>query len=97
MLRLGSTPSKVVEYGWNIVEFLLENGWKMVGNGRNMVGILLEYGWKMVGKWLENKVYTRWVPHLVNVGYKDSTPCKCGGWDPHPVNWFRRRASHPSW
>ena len=27
----------------------------------------------------EYKVYTRWVPHLVNVGYKDSTPCKCGG------------------
>ena len=65
MLRLGSTPSKVVEYGWNIVELLLENGWEMVGNGRNMVGIWLEYcwnfvgiwleyGWKMVGKWLEN-------------------------------------------
>ena len=81
MLRLGSTPSKVVEYGWNIVELLLENGWKMVG-------ILLEYGWKMVGKWLENKVYTRWVPYLVNVGYKDSTPCKCGGWAPHPVKWW---------
>ena len=44
----------------------------------------------------EYKVYTRWVPHLVNVGYKDSTPCKCGGWDPHPVKWFRSRASHPS-
>ena len=36
----------------------------------------------------EYKVYTRWVPHLVNVGYKDSTPCKCGGWAPHPVKWW---------
>ena len=50
MLRLGSTPSKVVEYGRNIVELLLENGWKMVGNGRNMVGIWLENVWKMFGK-----------------------------------------------
>ena len=84
---------------WNMVGILLENGWKMVGNGRNMVGIWLEYcwnivgiwleyGWKMVGKWLENKVYIRWVPHLVNVGYKDSTPCKCGGLAPHPVKWW---------
>ena len=24
----------------------------------------------------------------VNVGYKDSTPCKCGGWAPHPVKWW---------
>ena len=64
--------------------------------------LIVSYGTKLfpyvfhLKKFRKYATYTRWVPHLVNVGYKDSTPCKCGGWAPHPVKWFRSRASHPS-
>ena len=46
---------------------------------------------------IEKSVMHTMEGNYVMIWFKDTTPCKCGGWVPHPVMWFWSRASHPSW